>query len=278
MPPRPSTSLRSLTSSRFASTSSIPSSSSSTPISASTSMVPPQDPDRIYTARKTFLWNYYSHLIENSNLVLVYDHSNLTAAEWSKIRRSISSIPLPPKPFNPLSSPTEEGKPETIEKASLNVVRTGVLASLLSKSNSPLITSSSSSGDGEKILVGQRALLSCPSLSPTYLNKILTTLNKTLKGLKRENTPDEKQPSLKLISGLLENKHIYNEKQLQTEISKLPELDVLRSQLVGLLQAPQSQLVGVLNQARGGQLVRTLQGLEEGLKGDSEGGKDEKSA
>ncbi|OCF71646.1 hypothetical protein I204_07706 [Kwoniella mangroviensis CBS 8886] len=276
MPPRPSTSLRSLTSSRFASTSSIPSSSSSTPISASTSTIPPQDPNRIYTARKTFLWNFYSHLIENSNLVLVYDHSNLTAAEWSKIRRSIASIPLPQKPYNPLSPPTEEGKPELIEKASLNVVRTGVLASLLSKSNSPLITSSTSGED--QILVGQRALLSCPSLSPTYLNKILTTMNKTLKGLKRENTPDEKQPSLKLISGLLENKHIYNEKQLQTEISKLPELDVLRSQLVGLLQAPQSQLVGVLNQARGGQLVRTLQGLEEGLKGESDGGKDEKSA
>ncbi|WWD09920.1 hypothetical protein V865_008050 [Kwoniella europaea PYCC6329] len=274
MPPRPSPSIRAaLTSSRFASTSSIPSSSSSAPISASTSTVPPQDPNRIYTARKTFLWNYYSHLIENSNLVLVYDHSNLTAAEWSKIRRSIASIPLPPKPYNPLSPPTEEGKPESIEKASLNVVRTGVLASLLSKSNSPLTPSGE-----DKILVGQRALLSCPSLSPTYLNKILTTLNKTLKGLKRENTPDEKQPSLKLISGLLENKHIYNEKQLQTEISKLPELDVLRSQLVGLLQAPQSQLVGVLNQARGGQLVRTLQGLEEGLKGESDGGKDEKSA
>ncbi|WVW82865.1 hypothetical protein I302_104877 [Kwoniella bestiolae CBS 10118] len=274
MPPRPSTSIRALTSTRFASTSSLPL-TPSTP-SSSSSTPPPADPNRIYTARKTFLWNYYTHLIDNSNLVLVYDHSNLTAGEWSKIRRSISSIPLPSKPYDPSTPTPSSEQPETIDKASINVVRTGVLASLLSKSNSPLTTTPSK--EGEQILVGQRALLTCPSLSPTYLNKILSTLNRTLKGLKRENTADEKQPSLKLISGLLEHKHIYTEQQLQNEIAKLPELDVLRSQLVGLLQAPQSQLVGVLNQARGGQLVRTLQGLEESLKGDSNGGEEQKSA
>ncbi|WWC89773.1 uncharacterized protein L201_004699 [Kwoniella dendrophila CBS 6074] len=274
MPPRPSTSIRALvSSSRFASTSAIPaaaSSSSSTSsipphiTTKSSSTPPPKDPNRIYTARKTFLWNYYTHLISKSDLILVFDHSNLTSSEWSKIRRSISSIPLPSKSFDPNSVlEEEEGKPkiELIEPASLNVVRTGVLSSLLSSSKNNLLVES---------LNGQRALLTCSNLSPTYLNKILNSINKSIKSLKRENTKDEKQPSLKLISALLEGKKLLNnEKDILEFSKKTPELDVLRSQLIGLLESSSRQTIGILSQAAGGQLVRTLQGLEQNLKGDS---------
>ncbi|WRT67338.1 uncharacterized protein IL334_004308 [Kwoniella shivajii] len=276
MPSRPSSSLRAIASSRFASTSSIPippssSSSSSTLTQAASSKpssAPPSDPNRVYTARKTFLCNYYTHLIERSQLILVFDHANISASEWSKIRRSITAIPLPTKPFDVNSSlpsssssnPGEvvKGESEKIERASLNVVRTGLISSLLSKNNSPLASSLTS---------GQRALLTCPSLSPTYLSKIMTTLNRSIKSIKRENTT--KQPTLNLISGLLEGNKLMNPVQLN-EISKLPELDILRAQLVGLLQSQPRQVVGLLSQAAGGQLVRTLQGLEHGLKGESE--------
>ena len=54
-------------------------------------------------------------------------------------------------------------------------------------------------------------------------------------------------------------------------MSKLSELDGLRSELVGLLEMRGRELVGVLGQAAGGGLVRTLQGLENDLK-EKEGG------
>ena len=48
-------------------------------------------------------------------------------------------------------------------------------------------------------------------------------------------------------------------------------MEVLRSQLVGLLEMSGRGLVGVLGQAGGGGLVRTLQGLEKNLGGGEEG-------
>ncbi len=54
------------------------------------------------------------------------------------------------------------------------------------------------------------------------------------------------------------------------EIGKLPELDTLRAQLVGLLEMPSQQTIGVLSQAAGGSLIRTLQGLEGNLKAQEE--------
>ncbi|WWD16128.1 hypothetical protein CI109_100553 [Kwoniella shandongensis] len=267
MPPRPS--LRAITPSltpRFASTSSVV----PPPIASSSST-----PGRIYTARKTFLWNFYTHLLDRSSLVLVFDHSNLSAGEWSNLRRAINSIPRPNKPFDPSSSATTPSETETkdvedrrISPAQLTVIRTGVLSSLASSSKSPLFPH----------LKGQRALLTTSDLSPTYLNKIITTVDRTLKKMKRENAPDEKQPTLKLVAGLLEGPQgkVMNVEQL-VQVGKLPELDVLRAQVVGLLESQPRSLVGVLGQAAGGSLVRTLQGLEKDLK-DKEGGSEEASA
>ncbi|WWC69252.1 mitochondrial 54S ribosomal protein uL10m [Kwoniella pini CBS 10737] len=285
MPPRPSSAIRALSANRFASTSTIP--SSSIPIissaTASTSSIPLSitssssseltNVNRIYTTRKTFLWNYYTHLIERSNLIIIFEHSNLTSSEWSKIRNSIKSIPLPNKPFDFNSK-----NPELIEKANLNVIRTGVLNSLLFKKQSPLILSK----ENENIIKGQRALLTCKNLSPIYLKQILNKINISLKSLKRDlnsnsNENEKKQPNLKIISILLEGKKILNnEIELNEFLKNTPELDLLRGQLIGILQSPTRQLNGILNQAAGGQLVRTLKGLENDLKGENSKG-DEKS-
>ena len=54
-------------------------------------------------------------------------------------------------------------------------------------------------------------------------------------------------------------------KERTVEIGKLPELDVLRSQLVGLLGMPGSRIVGVVG-ARGREVGRTVEGFKEGLK------------
>jgi len=49
-------------------------------------------------------------------------------------------------------------------------------------------------------------------------------------------------------------------------VSKLPTLDTLRAQVVGLLSAPASQLAMILGEASGGKLARTLEGLKIGLE------------
>ncbi|KAK8869609.1 hypothetical protein IAR55_000176 [Kwoniella newhampshirensis] len=296
MPPRPS--IRALTPSpRFASTSSIPPPApapapSLNPASSST-RINTNTPGRVYTARKTFLWNFYTHLLDRSSLILVFDHSNLSAGEWSTLRRSINSIPRPKKAFEPTtitgsssssssSTATSGGKKgqkvesitdDRIDSAQITVIRTGVLSSLASSSSNPLFPH----------LKGQRALLTTRDLSPLYLNKIITTINRTVKGMKRENAPDEKQPTLKLVAGLLEGGKAYGQKvtvfnvEQLGQIGKLPELDTLRAQLVGLLESQGRSLVGVLGQAAGGSLVRTLQGLEKHLN-DKEGATGEASA
>lgn len=79
-----------------------------------------------------------------------------------------------------------------------------------------------------------------------------------------------KQPELNLMLGALEGGKLVDVQQVG-EIGKLPELDTLRAQLVGLLEMNGRSLVGVLGQAGGGGLVRTLQGLEKNLQGDGEG-------
>lgn len=50
------------------------------------------------------------------------------------------------------------------------------------------------------------------------------------------------------------------------DTSKLPSLDTLRAQIVGLISAPAASLVGVLGRARGGGLVSLLEGLKKSLE------------
>ena len=129
------------------------------------------------------------------------------------------------------------------------------------------------------MLNGPTALLTTSSLSPRYLSQLLAALNKTLKSIVKNkaasNPPDKARvaaglpptgvPMMKLVAGVVEKNRLLSLQQIG-DVSKLPEMDQLRAQLVGLLQSQQSSLVGVLAQAGGGGLLRTLQGLEAGLK------------
>lgn len=221
-------------------------------VSKNTSSPQPSAP-RVYTARKTFLWNLYNQVLTKSSLVLVFDHANISAAEWSKLRRAVGSIKRPIVPYNPRLPKEEQLERAEIEPAQLMVVRSGVLVATSKACSSPITPH----------ITGQRAVLTCSTLSPTYLNKILTALSRTVKSIKRENSAI--QPTLELVAGLVEGGKVMGQKELE-ELGKVPELDTLRAQLVGLLEGQGRSLVGVLNQAAGGSLVRTLQGLENDLK------------
>ncbi|KIR28800.1 hypothetical protein I307_03033 [Cryptococcus deuterogattii 99/473] len=221
-------------------------------VSTNSSSRQPSAP-RVYAARKTFLWNLYNQVLTKSPLILIFDHANISAAEWSKLRRVIGSIKKPVVPYDPSLPREEQMERAEIEQAQLMVVRSGVLTAASKTCSSPITPH----------LSGQRAVLTCSTLSPTYLNKILTALSRTVKSIKRENSTI--QPTLNLVAGLVEGGKVMDEKELE-KLGKVPELDTLRAQLVGLLEGQGRSLVGVLNQAAGGSLVRTLQGLENDLK------------
>ncbi|WVQ78555.1 hypothetical protein IAT38_000641 [Cryptococcus sp. DSM 104549] len=228
-----------------------------TPTPASpASRTPSASTPRVFPERKTFLWNSYSHLIRTSKLILVFEHANMTSSEWARMRRAIAAVPLPLKQFD-ATSPRSRGKAAAaqvnpIEPATISVMRTGIFAAVLGQ-KSPL----------RPYVAGQRAVLSCASLSPTYLAQLSSVIARTVRQIKRENS--EIQPALTLVGGMIEGGKVMDVPELEA-LGKLPELDVLRAQVVGMLEGQARSLVGVLAQAGGGGLVRTLQGLEQDLK------------
>lgn len=238
------------TTSRYASTS-----------SARITPSPPSE-DRVYTERKTYLYNYYAHLLKTSQLVLMFQHANLSVSDLAKIRRGLAKIPPPPPTPSPTASTSASSEEvDTSTQASLTILRTGLLSALTRHHSIPFPK-----------LKGQTALITSPSLSPRYISQILASINRSIKQSQREGAKGQviKQPELKLVFGYLEGGKLLDVAQVEG-VGKLPELDGLRSQLVGLLEMRGRELVGVLGQAGGGGLVRTLQGLENGLKEKGQG-------
>lgn len=219
-------------------------------------------PGRVYPERKAFLYKYYEHLLQRSQLVLLFKHQNLSVAQSTQIRHAIQKIPVPAVPGAEAAaegSPAPEG-----ERAVMTITRTGLLA--------PVVRSAQIGGQAfESHLAGPTALITCPSISPKYVKQILAAIETTIKkNTKKAEKKDEvlKNPEFSLVAGVLEGNRLMDPKQIK-DVSQLPELDQLRAQLLGLLEMPGRQLLGVLNQAGGGGLVRTLQGLEESLKKDA---------
>ncbi len=229
------------------------------------SMMPTSDrphyispPDRIYTQRKAFLYAYYAHLLKRSSLVLLFTHDNLSVPDTNRLRAAIKRVPIPPPPA--LTIKTSRGRkkrpentgPQPVEAvavdsegAQLTVLRTGVFGAL-ARTTIP-------SASLAPYLDGQTALLTCPSLSPTYLSALLRTINRSLTAAKRPAVRDKevKQPNLRLVAGVLEGNRLVGVEELG-RVGKLPELDTLRGQVVGLLEGSGKSLVGLLAQAGGG--------------------------
>ena len=75
-------------------------------------------------------------------------------------------------------------------------------------------------------------------------------------------------PELELKGAMIEGR-LFVRDELK-EVAKLPTLDTLRAQLLGLIGAPAARLAGVIGEAGGGQLAMTLEGFRKGLEMDME--------
>lgn len=135
---------------------------------------------------------------------------------------------------------------------------------------------------------GSFAVLTFPSFHPPELNAVLRAMDrsvppkppKTDEQIKQElavKNADPAQPGkrikrvrkvrtpeLKLMGAILENRVLLPSGV--KDISKLPTLDTLRAQVVGLLSSPASHLTAILSEASGGKLARTLEGFKKSLE------------
>lgn len=228
-----------------------------TPTSTTTKLVPRTRP---LPPRKSVLFASHLHLLTSNQLVLFLRPGDFSATEYRQLRAAIQALPT-----------TGSGPTPTDPPPKLTVLRPGLLPALL---RDPTLTRTINTLllDSPTHLHGPLAVLTAPTLSPSLLSSLLPLLDQFSHSPSRNAPPVDpkaKQTTptperLQLLSSLLERTSARD--QLATaQVAKLPELDVLRSQIVGLLSAPGARITGVLGQ-RAFEVGRALQGFKVGLE------------
>ncbi|KAI5474941.1 hypothetical protein MNV49_002158 [Pseudohyphozyma bogoriensis] len=200
--------------------------------------------------RKSLVYEQHLALLTASPLLLFLRPTDFTAHEYKSLRSS-----LPPG-------------------FSLTHLRPGLLPAVL---RHPAVASAAlptSHLDSASHLKGPLALVSGDQgtpLHPPTLKKLLAVLQTFSHSPSRNDPPvdakapaPEKKERLDLLSAVVDGRAMG--KAETGKVGDLPELDVLRAQIVGLLSMPGSRIVGVLGQ-RGGEVGRALEGFKKGLEG-----------
>ncbi|KAI0050618.1 hypothetical protein FA95DRAFT_1555536 [Auriscalpium vulgare] len=249
----------------------------------------PQKPvPRPYSEKKTFLYHQYIRLLETStNSPLVFlQHDKFSIPNLIKLRTEIAKAAarhVTPPPS--LAKPGPSAMPAEPAMPTLSVIRTSIFGVAL-RDFAPI--DAQTSDEIARTVSKGFAVLSLPNLNPPQLQAILRAIERTVPKPKAP-TPEELkqkaalaaadppnpgrrpkrvrptlQPELTLMGAFIEGR-VFKAAAV-TDVAKLPTLDTLRAQIVGLLSSPATQLAGVLSQASGGKLARTLEGLKKGLE------------
>ena len=254
---------------------------------------PKKTEPRIYSERKQFLYNQYLRLLETSkeSPLVFLQHNNFSISRLTKLRKDIAAATarkggFAPSLLNPGPTPLTPSNDSSITTPpSLTVIRTSVFgAALRNYAAIDAKTAKDISGTVENGL----AVLSLPSLDPPTLNAILNALQKSVPSPKpgeKAQVPSKKPsaddpdfvpgrrvkrvrptltPELTVMGALIEGR-VFKLAAVQ-DVASLPTLDTLRAQLIGLISSPANQIAGVLGQASGGQLARTLEGFKKSLE------------
>ncbi|KAF8203898.1 hypothetical protein BJ912DRAFT_218002 [Pholiota molesta] len=245
---------------------------------------------RVFKDKKAFQYNWYSRILNanTSSPILLLHHDDFTAQRLKKLRSDIATAALKTQPS--LSSPLPVSATSTSPTLpTLTVVRTSIFGAALRDLDGINLAEVETMLNNQS---GRFAVLTLPSLHPPQLSAVLRAMDrsvppkppKTEEEIKQElaeKNADPAQPGrrmkrvrqiripeLKLMGAIIENR-VFLPPNLQ-EVSKLPTLDTLRAQIVGLLSGPAAQLAAVLGEASGGRLARTLEGLKKSLEGPEE--------
>lgn len=232
--------------------------------------------NRVYGSRKSHLHAQYARLLESNEVLLLVRYDNVNVNTLDKLRREVAALSsklrrktiLSPSPSSPVSS----------SSAAVTFIRSGVFsASLRTKFDEATVQRAA------KALGGSCALISARELNPPQLTQLIRLVDRAVPPVKNEPPPppirkgpvnpddleeappkQKAAPSIKLVAGVVENKFFLVDDLIA--ISKLPTLQTLHAQIVGLLSAPAATLARVLGTAAGGGLLRTLQGFEKKLE------------
>ncbi|KIK70450.1 hypothetical protein GYMLUDRAFT_32472 [Collybiopsis luxurians FD-317 M1] len=235
---------------------------------------------RVFSDKKLFQYNWYTKILNTThNAPLIFLHrDDFTANRLKKLRRDIQVA-------SQKYMKQAEGAGQVIQPPTLTVVRTSIFGAALRDYPNVNLKEAQKIIDGVQ---GGYAVLSLPILDPPLLNAVLRGMErsvpprpkKTAQEIAREleeKNADPAQPGrkmkrqrpvltpdLRVLGAMVEGKVLLPDRM--QEVSKLPTLDTLRAQIVGLLTAPSAQLAAVLSQAGGGQLARTLEGFKKALE------------
>ena len=238
---------------------------------------------RVFTGKKADLYNWYSNLLQTykDSVILCLQHEEFTADRLRKLRLDIMTAAQRSAPS--LANPTSEASLPT-----LTVVRTNIFGVALRDRAGIDKSAVKKMVKGTK---GSFALLTMSNFHPPQLKAILAAMAKSAPPKKPKSQEEIEQeqaakkadpaqpgrrmkrvrpirtPELKVVGALIEDR-VYI-KGAVADVCKLPTLDALRSQIVGLLGSATSQLAVVLAQASGGSLARTLEGFKKGLEEES---------
>lgn len=241
---------------------------------------------RRYGDRKTHLYNQYTRMLAQSTNapVIFLQHKDFTARKMQDLRREIE---LASARFAPsLASPSPS--PVPAESPTLTVMRTSIFGVVL-RDFAPI--DADKTIQIAKLVEGGLAVLTLPSLSPPQLNAIIRAIDRVVppkkaqakeaetkpsKGKGREENSDwipgrpvpkvrpVLSPEFRVMGAFIEGR-VFSAAGVK-DVAKLPPLDTLRAQIVGLLSTPAMQLAAVLSEASGGKLARTLEGFKKGLE------------
>ncbi|KAI0094385.1 hypothetical protein BDY19DRAFT_879967 [Irpex rosettiformis] len=247
---------------------------------------------RTYSERKTFKVAEYVRLFESSKSspLIFLEHNDFSVQRLSKLRRDIEKAAarhITPAPSLSTLSPAPTTEPPALPK--FTVVSTSYFGVAL-RNYAPL------DGDTIKGIAGLQknglAVLSFPDFNPPQLDAVIRAMARSVPPRKAKTSEElaqeakdavdayvpgrrlkrqrpEPVPDLKVAGALIEGR-VFKAAEV-TEVAKLPTLDTLRAQLVGLLSAPSSQLAALLNEAGGAKLARTLEGLKKSLEEKEDG-------
>ncbi|KAI0348224.1 hypothetical protein BDW22DRAFT_66074 [Trametopsis cervina] len=246
---------------------------------------------RAYSERKTFKVYEYTRLFESSKSspLIFLEHTDFSVPKLAKLRRDIADAAakhVTPPPS--LSSPTPAPISELPALPKFTVVSTSYFGVAL-RNYSPLDQETIKEIAG--IQKAGLAVLSFPEFNPPQLDAVLKAMSRSIPPRKIKSEEELEQeakdavdayvpgrrikrqrpdpiPDLKLVGALIEGR-VFKAAEV-ADVAKLPTLDTLRAQLVGLLSAPSAQLAAVLNEAGGAKLARTLEGLKKSLEDDGE--------
>ncbi|KAG6874383.1 hypothetical protein C0995_015119 [Termitomyces sp. Mi166 len=241
---------------------------------------------RVFKDKKAFQYNWYRRILDGSREgpLLILHHDQFSANRLIQLRRDILMASNRTTPS--LASAAIPATPQP--QPTLTAIRTSIFGAAL-RDFPGINLAQVDKMIGES--TGNFAILLLPSFHPPQLNAVLRALERSVP-MRPPKTPEEIEkeeqeknadpespgrrmkrqrrvlyPQLKLVGALVEGR-VFLPQGIK-DVSQLPTLDTLRAQIVGLLSAPGMQLAGVLSQAGGGQLARTLEGLKKGLEEDA---------